>query len=116
MKWGNIHITKKIEKGDKIELQATYDPDDVDWKGTTKITWLCDDKNSTFELKMIEYDHLITKDKIEENDVFEELVNVNSKFEHTMIAEGLVRTLPKGTNFQFERKGFMFVDQIELAN
>ena len=68
------------------------------------------------EVKFIEFDHLITKDKIEETDAVENLVNKNSKLEKTLICEALVRNLPKGTNFQFERMGFMFVDQIELVN
>ena len=100
MKWGNIKITKRIEKGDNIELQATYDPNDTDFgKGTVKLTWICNDPATTCKIKLIEYDHLITKDKLEEGDKIEDLVNHNSKIENTLIAEGVVRNLPKGTHF-----------------
>lgn len=117
MKWGNVTINKiKQSKSGDLELEGTYDPDDQDFKKTTKITWLCNDPNTTMEVKFIEFDHLITKDKIEETDAVENLVNKNSKLEKTLICEALVRNLPKGTNFQFERMGFMFVDQIELVN
>ena len=65
---------------------------------------------------MVEFDHLINKEKVEEEDKIENCVNQESKFEHTFIAEGIVRNLEKGTHFQFERKGFFFVDQIQLNN
>ena len=111
MNWGNIKITKKIAKAGKLlELEATYDEADKDWKGTVKLTWICNDPNTTVELKMIEFDHLINKEKVEEEDKVENCVNDPSKFEYNFIAEGCVRNLNKGDHFQFERKGFMFVD------
>lgn len=70
MKWGNVTITKKVQKGDNIELFGTYDAEDKDFKKTTKLTWICNDPDTTFEIQMVEFDHLINKDKIEENDDF----------------------------------------------
>ena len=117
MKWGNVNITKvKKSKSGDWEIEGTYDAEDQDFKGTTKLTWLCDDPNTTMEIKHIEFDHLITKDKVEETDEIKDLVNKGSRIESTLVCEALVRNLPKGTIFQFERKGFMFVDQIELVN
>lgn len=43
-------------------------------------------------------------------------MNPKSRIEYTVIAEGVVRNLPKGTHFQFERRGYYIVDKIELMN
>ena len=48
---------------------------------------------------MKEFDHLINKAKVEENDNIEEIFNRNSRFEDIGIAEGIIKTLPKGSYF-----------------
>jgi len=63
------------------------------------------------EITLVEYDHLITKKKVEENDDVKNLVNHNSRIEYTAIAEGSLRTLQKGTPIQLERRGYFFIDQ-----
>jgi glutamyl-tRNA synthetase len=69
MKWGNVIITKKEMDGDKVvALYGKVDPDDKDFKKTKKITWVCADDETTVEVTLVEYDHLINKKKIEEND------------------------------------------------
>lgn len=68
MKWGNVTITQKEADGDKFTLYGKVDPSDKDFKKTKKITWVCADDDTTVEVTLIEYDHLITKRKIEEND------------------------------------------------
>lgn len=59
---------------------------------------------------------MINKQKIEEADEIEKLVNTNSRHEYTALAEGCIRTLQKGDIIQFERRGFYIVDKIGLAN
>jgi len=61
---------------------------------------------------LVEYDHLITKKKVEENDDVKNLVNHNSKVEYTAIAEGSLRNIQHGQSIQLERRGYFFVDQI----
>jgi glutamyl-tRNA synthetase len=94
MKWGNATITRREESKDTFELTATIDEADKDFKGTTKLTWICNDPATTVEVTMIEFDHLITKAKIEEADDIEAIFNRNSRFEQTGIAEGIVKTIP----------------------
>ena len=48
---------------------------------------------------MAEFDHLIKKAKVEENDDIEAIFNRNSRFDEIGIAEGIVKTLPKGSYF-----------------
>ena len=69
MKWGNITITKKeVGPDGNPVLYGTIDEADKDFKKTKKITWVCADPDTTVEITLTEFDHLITKKKIEEND------------------------------------------------
>lgn len=116
MKWGNATVSKKVVDGDNITLTATVDEADKDYKKTKKITWLCADPATTVDISLLEYAHLIDKQKIEENDDIEKLVNKNSRIESHAIAEGNVRKLQKGDIIQFERRGFYIVDKVGLTN
>ena len=51
----------------------------MDFKTTKKVTWLADNTN-LLKVNLIEYDHLIKTAKVEEDAVFEEIVNVKSRF------------------------------------
>jgi glutamyl-tRNA synthetase len=62
------------------------------------------------KIKIVEFDHLITEPKIEEDTNVADIVNKNSRIEYTAIAEGALRSLQKGSIFQFERRGFYFLD------
>jgi glutamyl-tRNA synthetase len=68
MKWGNVTISKKEEIDGRIVLTGKIDLDDKDFKKTKKFTWIANDPATTFEMTVIEYDHLITKKKIEEDE------------------------------------------------
>jgi len=115
MKWGNAVITKKEADGENFKISATIDEDDKDFKKTKKITWICADPEYTTEINIVEFDHLITAPKIEEADKIEDLVNPTSRIEFTAIAEGCVRNLQKGAYFQFERRGYYFVDKLAIG-
>ena len=113
MKWGNVTISK-IETGadGNPVLFGTVDEADKDFKKTKKITWVCADPETTVEITLTEFDHLISKKKVEENDDVKQLVNHNSKIEYTAIAEGALRTIQRGVSIQLERRGYFFVDQV----
>ena len=116
MKWGNATITRREEEKDSFELFATIDESDKDFKKTVKLTWICNDPATTIEVNMKEFDHLINKAKIEENDDIEQLFNRNSRFEDVVVAEGIVKTLSHGSFFQFERRGYYIVDRVAMVN
>jgi len=61
MKWGNITISKKEKTGDLWTLYGKLDLDDKDFKKTKKFTWIAADPESTIDIVVAEYDHLITK-------------------------------------------------------
>lgn len=96
MKWGNCTISKKTEESGKITLYGNLNLEDQDFKGTKKLTWLTNDPQTMSEIQVIEYAHLIDKQKIDENDKVEDLVNKNSKLASVAYAEGSVKSLQKG--------------------
>lgn len=118
MKWGNVTISKKepTDDGQSFVLFGTIDVEDKDFKKTKKITWVCADPDTTVEITLIEYDHLITKRKVEENDDVKQLVNTQSRIEYTAIAEGSLRTIQRGASIQLERRGYFYVDQANLGD
>lgn len=80
MNWGNILIqTKELQADGSYLLTGEYLPEDKDFKTTKKITWLAEGTNLVIA-NLIEYDHLIKTPKVEEDQNFEDIVNVNSKF------------------------------------
>jgi len=112
MAWGNCVITKK-EVGDdgKITLRGKMDLEDKDVKKTKKITWIANDPMLTVQVQLVEYDHLITKPKIEEDENIADFVNKNSKVEYFATAEGSIRDIAQGDIIQIERRGYFYVDK-----
>lgn len=120
MKWGNCHISKKEIRDGTIYLTGTIDVEDkvFKWNGknTKKLTWLPTDPSTLFMVDVVEMDHLITKPKIDEEDKLEDLVNPNSKVTYQVYSEGCIKNIQHGTWFQFERRGYFYVDKIALKD
>lgn len=117
MKWGNAVISLKETKPDgTIELHADLTLEDKDFKKTKKLTWITIDEKTNFEVTLVELDHLITKKKVEENEKVQDIVNKNSYISYTAIAEGNMRNVQKGDMIQLERRGYFYVDKLELQN
>ena len=114
MKWGNAMITKKEEKDGKITIWADLMVEDKSFKGTKKITWIAIDEATNFEVTLVELDHLITKKKVEENEKVQDIVNRDSYIAYTAIAEGCMKSVQKGDIIQLERRGYFYVDKLEL--
>lgn len=115
MKWGNVTITSKQEADGQITLTGKIDPADKDFKKTKKLTWIIADPAVTVQFKVIEFDHLISKKKMEENDKIEDLENKNSKAVYHLVGEGCMRNLQKGTIIQLERRGFFYIDEVNFG-
>lgn len=91
--YGKVLITKKGEENGVSTILGQLDLADQDFKKAKIITWINADEATTVELNLVEFDHLITKKKIEENDDVTLLVNKASRIEYTAIAEGCMRNL-----------------------
>ena len=86
-------------------------PDDKDFKKTKKVNWIANSPQALYSLVLVEYDHIITKKKIEEADNVKDLVNEKSRIEYAAWGEGALRNLKQGTHLQLERRGFFYVDK-----
>ena len=62
-------------------------------------------------LTLVDFDYLITKKKVEEDDIFADLVNLNSEVRTITHGDANMRTLLKGDVLQLERKGYFIVDE-----
>jgi glutamyl-tRNA synthetase len=111
MDWGNVQITA-IDDGGK-RVTATYLPDNVDFKKTVKLTWLADIPDLA-PVKLVKYFDVLTKDRLEEDDDFEQFINRESKSSEMVLGDVNLRTLQKSAIIQLERRGFYIVDSVYL--
>lgn len=120
MDWGNAIIRSKIVSPSGIIESVTADLHlEGDFRKTEKkITWLADHSiSSSFSLPLVDvtlldYDYLITKKKLEEEDNVEEFVTPVTEFRVEALADNNVKGLQVGDIIQFERKGYYRVDAI----
>lgn len=61
-------------------------------------------------LSLVEFDHLITKKKLEETDNFLEVLNPCTRWESLAIGDANMRNLKRGEILQLERKGYFRCD------
>ena len=71
--------------------------------------WLSADP-TPLSIELVDFDHLITKEKLEEGDDVKDFVTPNTEFRTPAIADVNVRTVKKGDFLQFERKGYYICD------
>ncbi|RLV92503.1 Glutamate-tRNA ligase cytoplasmic [Spathaspora sp. JA1] len=111
MDWGNVIVTKVHKTGDvvssidaKLNLQGDFR------KTSKKLTWLAD-TDDKIEVELVDFDHLITKDKLEEGDDFENFLTPQTEFHTPAFADLNVAKLKVDDVIQFERKGYYRVDR-----
>lgn len=110
MDWGNVIIKKIHKEGDVVKaIDAELHLEGDFRKTEKKVTWLAntDDK---VKVELVDFDHLITKDKLEEGDNFEDFITPETEFKSHAYADLNVASLKKGDILQFERKGYYRVD------
>ncbi|CCJ31005.1 unnamed protein product [Pneumocystis jirovecii] len=112
MDWGNA-IIKEISKNShgfvesiKMELHL-----EGDFKATEKkITWLAD-LSDLIDAECVDFDYLITKDKLEENDLLEDFLTPCTEFHSKIKVDRNFLNLCKSDIIQLERKGYFICDQ-----
>lgn len=114
MDWGNAVVRSRTVDADgavtAIEMDLKLDGDFR--KTKKKITWLAQPTvdHSLADVTLLDYDYLITKKKLEENDELKDFVSPVSEFRSEAYADANVRELRKGDIIQFERKGYYIFD------
>lgn len=111
MDWGNVIINKihKSYDGVVTSIDALLHLNGDFRKTAKKVTWLAN-TNDKLKVELVDFDHLITKDKLEENDNFEDFLTPDTQFKSEAYADLNVKDLAKGDVIQFERKGYYRVD------
>lgn len=115
MDWGNA-IVESIEMADsktvasmtiKLNLQGDFK------KTTLKATWLSPDPLPLVPLSLHDYDYLITKKKLEEEDTLYDCLTPVTEFITPALGDAnLSKDIKVGDIIQLERKGFFIVDEI----
>lgn len=117
MDWGNV-IIDEIEKdlsGVVTSMKARLHLEGDFKKTSKKITWLSDDDKKV-DVELVDFDHLITKDKLEEGDNFEDFLTPKTEFHSLGYGDCNVKEMKVGDIIQFERKGFYRLDKVGTDN
>lgn len=122
MNWGNAIVRKKTHslnplnllkpEGEKIITEIEFElhlQGDVK-KTAKKITWLSTDQE-LIPLTMYDFDYLLNKDKLEDTDRFEDVLNEVTETKTEALADCNVANLKADDIVQFDRKGYFRIDR-----
>ncbi|EPQ27997.1 uncharacterized protein PFL1_04324 [Pseudozyma flocculosa PF-1] len=116
MDWGNVFVRSKKVGADGLIESMDMDANlGGDFKKTKKkVTWLAQSATRPFvEVSLLDFDYLITKKKLEEDDKFEDFITPQSEFRTEAVAAFNVSELAEGAQIQFERKGYYVLDKVQ---
>lgn len=102
---GVINITK-VEGG----LEGTYIPDGDVKASKKKLSWIADVADNPVCV-LTEFDNLVTKDKLDEEDDFQDYINPNTMATTEVIGDPGLKTLQEHDIIQFERRGYYRVNR-----
>mmetsp|Transcript_32228 Transcript_32228/g.56094 ORF Transcript_32228/g.56094 Transcript_32228/m.56094 type:complete len:897 (+) Transcript_32228:64-2754(+) len=105
IRWGVINLTK-VEGG----LEGFFVPDGDVKAAKRKISWLADVPEN-IPVILTEFDNLLSKEKLEEDDKFEDFINPDTQAESEVIGDVGLKTLKEHDIIQLERRGFYRVDR-----
>ncbi|ORY05776.1 glutamyl-tRNA synthetase [Basidiobolus meristosporus CBS 931.73] len=123
MDWGNAIVSKdfKVEEGQAVESVTMELHLEGDFKKTKKkITWLAADGQEEFgklvNLELLDYDYLITKKKLEEDDEIKDVITPVTEFKSIAVGDANLAEVKVGDIIQLERKGYYIADQAASAD
>jgi hypothetical protein len=116
MNWGNAYVRKithslnplKLKTVTALELELHLQGDVK--KTAKKVTWLSTDQN-LIPIELVDFDYLITKDKLETEDTLEDFLNPSTETRTKALADCNVAELKVDDIVQFDRKGFFRIDK-----
>ncbi len=119
MNWGNAFVRKitrdtanpKLVTGLEIELHLQGDVK----KTKKKITWLSTDQKLV-PLEMVDFDYLITKDKLTDEDNYEDFLNPKTEFRTQAVGDENLDEVKVDDVIQIDRKGYFRVDQVHAGD
>lgn len=111
--WGNAYVDKvtRDKSGKVTELVGRLNLEGNVKDTKKKIHWVPKLEEQVTHLILREFDHLVTKPKMEDDDDLNVIINPQSVVDTKAIGDPLVKGLPKGTMMQLERRGYFIVDR-----
>lgn len=106
MRWGVVKITKV----DGDNLEGEFVPDGDFKAAKRKLSWMANVPES-LNVTLYEFDNLISKPKLEEDENFKDFINPNTLATTEVIGDAGLQTLQKNDIIQLERRGYFRVDQ-----
>lgn len=115
MNWGNATVKDVTQASDAAtpvvkRIALEFNPESRDFKNTKKLTWLAAVEDNMLPAQLMEFDHLITKDKLEPTDVLEECLTPVTQVTTEAFTDHNTKELKKGAIVQLERKGYFRLD------
>jgi glutamyl-tRNA synthetase len=107
MRWGVVKIT--CVSDDKKSFAGELVPNGDFRAAKRKLTWVAYVAENT-PTKLFEFDNLVSKDKIEEDENFEDFINPHTMAESSVIGDSGLKTLQKDEVIQLERRGYFRVE------
>jgi glutamyl-tRNA synthetase len=116
MDWGNAIVKSITTDADGNTIVDGHLHLEGNFKNTEKkLTWLPAIEDLVPVL-LEEFDHLITKEKMEEDDNLDDFIRTPSRYETNAIGDANLRNLQKGDKIQLERRGYFICDAPFVAN
>ncbi|PWY79615.1 glutamyl-tRNA synthetase [Aspergillus heteromorphus CBS 117.55] len=114
MGWGNA-IVRKIETDAASGVVKSLELDlhlEGDFKKTEKkVTWLSSEGQEVIPVELVDFDFLLNKDTMTEEDTLEDVLNPKTEFREDAVADCNIASLKEGDIIQFERKGYYRLDR-----
>lgn len=111
MRWGVIKITNV----DGDNLEGEFIPNGDFKAAKLKLSWMAD-VAETLPVTLYEFDNLISKAKLEEDENFQDFINPDTLACTEVIGDAGLQNLQKNDIIQLERRGYYRVDQPYMSN
>ncbi|KAI9824617.1 MAG: hypothetical protein M1832_001707 [Thelocarpon impressellum] len=112
MNWGNAFASKSTSSDGVVTgLEITLHLEGDVKKTEKKITWLAKDGQELTPVVLVDFDHLITKDKLEKTDELEDFLTPTTEIRVEALADCNVADIPANSIVQLERRGYYRVDR-----
>ena len=105
LRWGVIKITK-VEGG----IEGEYVPGGDFKAPKRKLSWLANVPSNVLVV-VTEFDNLVSKDKLDEDDNFEDFINPHTMATTEVIGDSGLKLLKENDVIQLERRGYYRVDR-----
>lgn len=103
---------EQAEDGTVTSLEGEYVPNGDFKAAKRKLSWLIDGPSSSnIKVILTEFDHLVTKEKLEEDDKFDDFVNPNTMATTEVMGDAGLKSLLEHEVIQLERRGYYRVDR-----